>query len=254
MQQVRDPLLVVGAYPSDHGCIIRGTTPGEIRMKDIPFSAYDFFAYLSSGIIVVATIDVIYGSAWLLSDSQSLAVGVVGVFMAYISGQVVAQLSSPILEQLIVGKLLGRPSKLLVTDGKSRWRFLFPNYFRPLPAETRQRIKQRTSESGFNGEGEALFLHVFSTMKSRDDVKQRLHNFLNLYGFSRNICLALLISGVVAVIGPVDGRELESKGYGIALLVLSGVMFYRYLKFFRHYSYELFVSYSEAVAAKSSSQ
>lgn len=215
-------------------------------MKNIPFSVYDFFAYLSSGIVLVATVDVVYGAGWLLQDKQPIVLGIVALFIAYIAGHAVAHLSSVILENWILGGVLGRPSALLMSGESSRWRYVFPNYFKPLPKQTRKRIRAKQALRNFEGEGESLFLHIFSTMKGQAGVGERLQSFLNLYGFSRNVCLALVLSGVMALVGPVDQRALSADGYGLAMLLIAIVMFYRYLKFFRQYSYELFVSYSES--------
>ena len=41
-------------------------------MKNIPFSVYDFLAYLSAGIVLIATVDVIYGAIWLLQSKVPL--------------------------------------------------------------------------------------------------------------------------------------------------------------------------------------
>lgn len=214
-------------------------------MKNIPFSAYDFFAYLSSGLVLLATIDVVYGAEWLLQEKQSLALGFVGVFVAYVAGHAIAQLSSVILENWILGRGLGRPHTLLMSCRSSWWRYVFPNYFKALPAKTQERVRANLLKRNFEGEGEALFLHVFSAVKSRAGVGERLQTFLNLYGFARNVCLALVLSGVMLLAGPIDDRSLPANGYGIAMLAIAIVTFYRYLKFFRQYSYEIFVSYSE---------
>lgn len=212
---------------------------------NIPFSVYDFFAYLSSGIILLATVDLVYGSAWLLDSNQEIALGVVGLFAAYVAGHVVAQFSSLILENWLVDQLLKRPSVRLMSNSKPGFWFLFPNYFRELPAETKERVQSKLSDRDFAASGEGLFLHVFGTLKQRADVKERIDSFRNLYGFSRNVCMAMLLSGTMVLIGPFDGRDFEARSFGVVMLLLGVVMLYRYLKFFRQYSYELFVLYAE---------
>ena len=57
--------------------------------------------------------------------------------------------------------------------------------------------------------------------------------------------MAMLLSGTIVVIGPIDGREFEARNFSVVMLVLGVVMLYRYLKFFRQYTYELLVTYSE---------
>ena len=215
-------------------------------MKNIPFSVYDFLAYLSAGIVLIATVDVIYGASWLLQDKVPLVLGIVGLFVAYIVGHAVAHMSSVIIENWMLGRVLGRPSTLLMSGEHSRWRYLFPNYFKALPETTRERIGAKLLAHGFEGDGEARFLHIFGTMKGQARVDDRLQIFLNLYGFSRNICLAMTLSGVIALVGPLDDRPLSTEVYGLAMLLTAVVMFYRYLKFFRQYSHELLITYSES--------
>ena len=112
----------------------------------IPFSVYDFFAYLSSGIIVLATVDLVHGNAWLLGSNQEIVLGIVGLFAAYVAGHVVGQFSSWLLEYGLVDKLLKRPSVLLMSNCRPRFWILFPNYFRGLPVETRERIQRKLSD------------------------------------------------------------------------------------------------------------
>lgn len=212
----------------------------------VPFSVYDFLAYISSGILVIATVDVVYGSAWLLGDDHALPLGIVGAFAAYVAGHVVAQMSSLVLEQFFVGKVLKRPSERLMSSSKPMLRLVFPNYFRALPDETKERIEDKLAHQGVNATGEAVFLHIFGTLKRRPDIKERIDSFRNLYGFARNMCMAMLVSAAMVFAGPFDDRAFNASGYGIALLALAIVMLYRYLKFFRHYSYELFVSFAAA--------
>lgn len=41
-------------------------------MNQLPFKAYDVFAYLASGSVVAAGADYIYGSQWLLQEKRRL--------------------------------------------------------------------------------------------------------------------------------------------------------------------------------------
>jgi predicted neutral ceramidase superfamily lipid hydrolase len=75
-----------------------------------------------------------------------------------------------------------------------------------------------------------------------------LASFLNLYGFTRNVSMAslvvaLVLAGATLFNDEVDVSELWA-GAGLALLV-SVVMYFRYLKFYRQYSVELYVTYAE---------
>lgn len=215
-------------------------------MKDLPFSIYDFFAYLSSGFVVLVVVDLSLGEHWVLRDDQSLILSVGFILAAYIVGHTIAQLSSTLIEKMLVGKVIGKPHSKLLNPSGPISKFFFPGYSTPLPEKTIQRIKTKNSELGFEGSGEELFLHVFGTLKAVPTLKERLSTFLNLYGFARNVSLALFISGIIILIANISAdSSLISSEWSWLLFFLSGVMFYRYLKFFKQYTFELLVTYSE---------
>ena len=94
-------------------------------MDKIPFTVYDFFAYLSSGAVLVATADYIWGLGLLANKEVSPILGVALIILAYVTGHIIAHFSSWLLEQTIVHRVLKSPSVLLLGvnhDGTcSRW-------------------------------------------------------------------------------------------------------------------------------------
>jgi hypothetical protein len=153
---------------------------------------------------------------------------------------VIASLSSSLLEWKLTRGGLGAPEVRLFSDGAGWWRArLLPGYHRPLPEETRQRVLKKAKEKAGIGEpGRALFLHCHSLVKREQVVLERLNSFLNLYGFCRNVSAASLLAVPILM----AGRE---WWWALAAAVVAVVMFQRYLKFFRHYTTEVFVSYAE---------
>jgi hypothetical protein len=108
----------------------------------IPFSVYDFFAYLSSGAVWVVTADYVLGTGLLTQKEITPVFGITLIIFAYVCGHIVAHLSSFIMEHLLVGRLLKRPASTLMGDAP-RWRILawiFPNYFRAFPEQTQRRV------------------------------------------------------------------------------------------------------------------
>ena len=83
-------------------------------MDKIPFSVYDFFAYLSSGTVLIITADYIWGLGLLSGKEVSPVLGVALVVLAYVTGQIIAQFSSLLMEQVVVHRVLKRPSSLLL--------------------------------------------------------------------------------------------------------------------------------------------
>jgi|SRR5664279_80105 len=78
-------------------------------MNKIPFSVYDFFAYLSSGAVVLTTIDYVWGLGVLRRKEVGPVLGIALVILAYVTGQIVAQFSSFLFEHIIVKRVLQRP-------------------------------------------------------------------------------------------------------------------------------------------------
>lgn len=106
-------------------------------------------------------------------------------------------------------------------------------------------ILERAKAEGGHSVGEDLFVHVRFSPEIRSDEKimARLSSFLNQYGFSRNLCFTALIVGALLVVRSHFVGDTQMRWYGIGSLVLSIALFYRYLKFFRQYSFEMFNCY-----------
>jgi hypothetical protein len=214
-------------------------------MSQLPFNTYDVFAYLASGSVVVSAADYLFGAQWFLREDHSAIFTLVLVFEIYLMGHIIATFSAAIFETVVVGRFLGQPSTLLMSENQSKAAWLFPLYYRPLPQVTRERIQQRLQENSFSGQGEALFLHIFSKVNNIEPTKRRLDEFRNLYGFSRNVSFAFLMVSIMLFIGPSNEQVSAPLGWAILALFASISMFYRYLKFLRQFSYEAFFTYSE---------
>ncbi len=214
-------------------------------MSRLPFTVYDFFAFLSSGSIVLAALAYLFGPRVLFESQPTVADWVVLIFAAYILGHVVAQFSARLYESFFVEKFLGLPSETLMGGRRKSWPHIFWLYYNSLEKETQERIEQRKKVHKFHGTGKALFAHIFGVVKHDADTLTRLDEFLNTYSFCRNVSLAFLVVAILIWVGPINGRPPLSWLWGVVSLALAVVMFYRYLKFFRQYSYELFVTYAE---------
>src|SRR6266576_4445798 len=216
-------------------------------MDKTPFSAYDFFAYLSSGAVLVATADYVMGTGLLMAKDIGPVLGVLLIIIAYVCGQIVAHFASSILEYVVVGSALKRPHVVLFGE-KPHWSALvwcFRNYFHPLPAATQCRVRQQAESRGVPDKGEGLFLHAYALVTANNTLQDRLDGFRNQYGFARNMSFAFLLSAITIIIA----RRFDFHPVRLRWALLSATagvsLFYRYLKFFRQYSYELFVRYAE---------
>ncbi len=222
-------------------------------MNNLPFNAYDFFGYLISGLVVLVALQLSFGYPQLLGAEHTFFEQLVALLAAYIVGQVAATPSKALLEDLLVRRFLGVPSTTLLEDrSNSLWAILFPGYFKPLPSNVRQRAAEHAREEGCTGGGEEIFLaaRYSPATISNEVVMRRLDSFLNLYGFSRNLSFVFLLVGFIGTVTVAVSPEVDQRLwlYTTGCLVLGIGLFYRFLKFYRQYSYELFAAYAHGLA------
>ena len=219
-------------------------------MEKLPFSVYDFFGNLSAGFLLMVAVVAAFLGEEALGDNPSAIVAILLVVLAYAIGQVIANLSGFLFEATVLGRLLGRPTEHLFAGGRTRFARLFPGYFRELPTETQARVLGRARDAaGIAETGQALFYHCHALVKKEEVTNERLNTFLNLYGFCRNCAMALVVAVPLLALGISLGSAetgLLAPGWWLLGGTLGAVgLFYRYLKFFRLYAVEVYVSYSE---------
>ena len=71
-------------------------------MDKIPFTAYDFFAYLSSGFLFLTSLDVVFEAKVItMRDSEfTFILSAVLLILSYITGHLLGHFSSMIYEKL----------------------------------------------------------------------------------------------------------------------------------------------------------
>lgn len=216
-------------------------------MPKIPFSVYDFFGYLACGFLLCVTYDVTFGGQVLLVEKLPTSFAVFWTVTAYIIGNINANLSSWILERNLVGKFLGKPEKILLSEVPGmKWRKrLFPGYYTGINKEICSRISSKAAKLGVEGGPETLFYHVRNYVKQDSTTWMRLEVFLERYGFCRNISFALFLSALVFVVSKILNDNCEHGKYALFAILASVGMLYRYLKFYRQYSFEMFTAYPD---------
>lgn len=216
-------------------------------MEKIPFTSYDFWAYLSAGFLLLFVADQVAGTSLLARDSWTIVQGVVAAASAYAVGQLVASTSSLVLERLLVGKVLGFPRNVVFGRANApHWvRACMPGYFAALPDETKKRALEKAAAEGVTGPGEAMFWVAYGRARADSVVIGRLANFLNLYGFCRNTALVAFVDAALLYWSYRWNRGPETHLHWSWAATAIGVgMTFRYLKFFRHYAVEVFTSYA----------
>jgi hypothetical protein len=215
-------------------------------MSQIPFDPYDFFGYLAAGLLVVVGMDLTLGFPRILGQDLKVVDVAVLLLGVYVAGQLTATPARAVIEDGIVGKVLGRPSVNLLRAERPLIRgFVFPGFFKPLPEPIRLRILAKARADGMEHDGEALFLHVryLPEILGNEKLMARLAGFLNKYGFARNLAFTSLLVAIALLIkGRLEGDQ-RLLDYAYLGFVAAVLLFYRYLKFFRQYSYELFNTY-----------
>jgi hypothetical protein len=104
---------------------------------------------------------------------------------------------------------------------------------------------EKAASEGVNLTGEEFFSHVRygSQALTNTNLMANLGIFLGRYGFSRNLAFTSAIAGVAFLSKGLLLGNHDLVKYGVAALIAGVLLFYRYLKFIRQYSYELFSVY-----------
>lgn len=214
-------------------------------MDKVPFSAYDFFSYLFAGALLIAGVDYAFNLHWVLGRQLDVTQFALWLVIAFVIGQVNSHWASWLLEGKIV-KLLGRPENLLFTDTPCR---VFRHYRSPLPMLTASRVLDKYQLlSGATGEGRDVYLYCYHLVKEQcPQAYARLQTFINLYGFSRNLSFATGLITLALVVGRFDGPRPFLGRLIVISSVVSITLFYRYLKFYRHFTVEVFTSFLTSV-------
>jgi hypothetical protein len=231
-------------------------------MNKIPFSIYDFFGYLACGFVLLTAVDFAFNRGQLLKQKPDGFTAIVffWIILVYSTGHLIANISAYLLESKLVRGVLKSPEELLFHDHKPKtvWARLFPGYYSPLPKHTRERVLAKSQERcGLSAPGRALFFHCHPIVKREQVTLERLNNFINAYGFCRNMSLTAIAAAIV-VLYPVVSAAIwlhtsvpEQNLWWAALGIVIGLgMFYRYIKFFRLYTVEVFITYAETEVSK----
>jgi len=176
-----------------------------VEKKDakIPFSIYDFFGYLACGFILLVAVDYGFDVGWVAKGELGIVLSMFWIIVAYITGHIVAHVSGEVIERRIVRRILRSPEETLFEEAAAgRLRQCLPGFFEPLPKETRDRVLLKVRDKlGVELMGRALFLYCHPIVKREPATLERLNTFLNMYGFCRNMSMALLMTVPVLLLG-----------------------------------------------------
>jgi hypothetical protein len=222
-------------------------------MDRLPLTLYDVLACVVSGLVLLVEGDTAFGADRLLQGDLSLASSVVVVIGAYILGHVVAHLSGFLFERAFVRAYLGAPDEVLLRERRRGIRaFIFPGYFDPLSELERGNILAKGKGVGLDPAGREIFSYALPRVRraASGSGSGKLETFLNLYGFCRNTSFAVLCAGGLLLVGgwlapwQLLGGPAAEACWGVASILVGVILFYRYLKFFRLYTAEVYHTYA----------
>jgi hypothetical protein len=218
-------------------------------LNSVPFVNYDFFGYLASGLVIVCAFAFIQDAQWVVAGATSPVHALLGTILVYVAGQVIATPASWFYERLLVRQILGQPEVILFNNAEAiGWKQVFFEYFEPLSPWARTTILRKAERFGIDRPGRELFHHIWSQLKDDAAIAPRLSTFLNNYGFARNMSMACLFGGLLILgdlwLGMAANPE-QSFVWGWTSIALAVGLLYRYLKFYRQYTFELFMTYSK---------
>jgi hypothetical protein len=83
-------------------------------MKDIPFTSYDFWGYLTAGFGMLFVADYVADTHLLNRGTWSLVESLVAIACAYMVGHVIAGMAAFLWEGLLLRKWTGVPTDILM--------------------------------------------------------------------------------------------------------------------------------------------
>ena len=225
-----------------------------------PFTDYDFYAYLSTGVIVLFSLDYgMNGGVIILRENWSFVQIVFAVTIAYLLGQVIAGLASAILEHWVARRIIRPPVAVMMGIGRRTLPEAligrFGRYYQPQSKHWRSVILQGVAreldkEPDAIEDPEEVFQVAFPVSRSIPDSAARMDEFRRLYGFCRNVALAGLISTVPLVHRATVESDDTLYWWAVLVFILSIGMFFRFLKFYADFAGEVLRTYASRIGGK----
>ena len=228
----------------------------------VRFSDYDVFGYLIPGLVLIACWDLVQGTHFVWEhENWTISAAAFVVILGYVLGHIAAALATLCFDRLLVRGVIGAPPVLLFKRSRQpSWHaWILGEYLVPLHPHVRERVIAAAGldpAKATTDIGETLFWRAWPVIK-RDPIPcARMESFLRLYGFCRNFSFVSLVAAVAIATAPLfpHGANDVDPRWAILALFISAAMFYRYLKFLRLYSVEIFSTFAEAPTAAASGQ
>ena len=217
-----------------------------------PLTDYDFYGYLASGFVLLFALDLAYnGGAVAFRPEWTFVQVVLAVAFAYAVGQLAAWPSSILLEHFLAHRVFRSPFDIQVGAVPPRWIEQVINAvvtgqdYRPLGEDAIDNMVARAAAitgrpaSYYAKSSGRLFQPAYEFSKSVPETKERMDQFRNLYGLTRNLAFTGLLSAVVLAHGAGATDSPELRTWAVVALVAGVGMLARYLKFYGAFASEV---------------
>lgn len=224
-----------------------------------PFTSYDFYAYLTTGMVVLAAFDRAFMDSFLANETEwGIVVGVFWAAIAYLIGHIIAMPSSAILEHWIAKRVLLDPSAVILglkeRRKRERWlgKAIGAREYEPFSPEYSKVITTKLCEAlGVQEskiEAEAAFQCAFPRARSVTDSAKRMDDFQNLYGMCRNVSFASFVGALFLTCLAIRTGQRFDTLIAVGAAALSLGLFMRFVKFYAAYTREVFRAFEKAHA------
>lgn len=227
-------------------------------MKDwFPLTSYDFYAYLTTGMVVLVTFDRAFMGSFLADETEwGIVVSFFWAAIAYLIGHIIAMPSSAILEHWIAKRVLLDPSAVILNLQEQRKRercfgkAVGAREYEPFSPEYSKVIKTKLCEAlsvqKSEIEAEAALQYAFPRARSVTDSANRMDDFQNLYGMCRNVSFASLLGALfLSYLAVRTGQRFDTL-LAAAAAALSLGLFMRFIKFYAAYTREVFRGFEKS--------
>lgn len=217
-----------------------------------PFSDYDFYSYLASGIVLLFAIDYwLSGGDWTVDKDWTIQQNVLILIVAYITGQIIAIPSSILYDTILVNTILGHPIERQLGEAdlsfmQKIFAVIIGKDYGRLVESVRKNVMARATEDT-KLKTEVLLTHkqnifdiAFIAARLREEDKTRIDDFRNQYGFSRNMSLTSFITAVLMYYS----ADVNASALAVLFCCLGVGMLVRFLTFYTTFSAEVLRSYA----------
>lgn len=217
-----------------------------------PFSDYDFYSYLASGIVLLFAIDYwLSGGNWAVDTTWTIQQNVLILIVAYIMGQIIAIPSSIIYDTILVNSILGHPIEVQLGEGEMNFfqrvfAVIIGKDYGRLVESVKKNVMSRAAEDTLLKQ-DALLTHklnifdiAFIAARLREEDKMRIDDFRNQYAFSRNMSLTSFITAGFMYYS----ADINASLLALIFCCLGCGMLLRFLTFYTTFSAEVLRSYA----------